>query len=258
MVWGGCTEHDRETLDKIQYEAARIVTGLTRSVSIERLLNEIGWVSLGDRRLIQKLTTVYKIKNNSVPPFLINIFPELVSDTVPYSLRNRDNFVTVARRTQIYSSSFVVSASSSWNKLDASIRNAPSLDNFKSLLKTKYKPKSIPKYYFVGDRVNAIYHARIRNLCSNLKSDLLRNHLSDTSVCHCGYINEDAEHYFFRCPRYREQRYVLFTNTRVLHPLSLQTLLYGKETFNVEQNSLIFLEVQRFIKNTKRFDRNYV
>jgi hypothetical protein len=38
----------------MQYEAARIVTGLTRSVSIDKLLNEIGWVSLSDRRKIQK------------------------------------------------------------------------------------------------------------------------------------------------------------------------------------------------------------
>jgi hypothetical protein len=55
IVWDNCTTYEMETLDKIQYEAARIVTGLTRSVSIERLLNEIGWVSLSDRRIIQKL-----------------------------------------------------------------------------------------------------------------------------------------------------------------------------------------------------------
>ena len=30
LVWDKCTNHEKETLDKNQYEAARLVTGLTR------------------------------------------------------------------------------------------------------------------------------------------------------------------------------------------------------------------------------------
>ena len=33
VVWDGCSEQDSQTLQKIQNEAARLVTGLTRSVS---------------------------------------------------------------------------------------------------------------------------------------------------------------------------------------------------------------------------------
>jgi hypothetical protein len=47
----------------MQYEAGRIVTGLTRSVSIDNLLNEIGLVSLSDRRKIQNFIIVYKEKH---------------------------------------------------------------------------------------------------------------------------------------------------------------------------------------------------
>ena len=32
LLWDNCAQYEKETLDKIQYEAARIVTGLTRSV----------------------------------------------------------------------------------------------------------------------------------------------------------------------------------------------------------------------------------
>ena len=35
VVWHGCSEQDSQTLQKIQNEAARLVTGLTRSVSLE-------------------------------------------------------------------------------------------------------------------------------------------------------------------------------------------------------------------------------
>ena len=37
IVWDGCTEQDKNTLELPQNEAALIVTGLTRSTSIENL-----------------------------------------------------------------------------------------------------------------------------------------------------------------------------------------------------------------------------
>ncbi len=43
VVWDGCTEYEKDSLEKMQYEAARIVTGLTRSVSLYKLKHEIGW-----------------------------------------------------------------------------------------------------------------------------------------------------------------------------------------------------------------------
>ena len=42
IVWDNCTVQDSSTLDKLQNEAARIVTGLTRSVSLENLYRECG------------------------------------------------------------------------------------------------------------------------------------------------------------------------------------------------------------------------
>ena len=41
-VWDGCTAQNADILDKIQNEAARIVTGLTRSVSLDKLFKECG------------------------------------------------------------------------------------------------------------------------------------------------------------------------------------------------------------------------
>ena len=50
LVWDGCTQQDSNTLQKIQNEAARIATGLTRSVSLVKLYNECGWTNLSVRR----------------------------------------------------------------------------------------------------------------------------------------------------------------------------------------------------------------
>ena len=40
VIWNNCTKNDKHELNKIQYEAARIVTGATQLVSIEHLSNE--------------------------------------------------------------------------------------------------------------------------------------------------------------------------------------------------------------------------
>ena len=37
VVWDGCSKQDSQSLQRIQNEAARMVTGLTRSVSWENL-----------------------------------------------------------------------------------------------------------------------------------------------------------------------------------------------------------------------------
>jgi hypothetical protein len=43
-------------IEKIQLEAARIVTGLTKFASLEALYFETGWETLAERRRQRKLT----------------------------------------------------------------------------------------------------------------------------------------------------------------------------------------------------------
>ena len=56
VVWDGCSELDSQTLQKIQNEAAGLVTGLTRYVSLENLYKECGWLTLSQRRKQHKLS----------------------------------------------------------------------------------------------------------------------------------------------------------------------------------------------------------
>ena len=254
ILWDSCTINEKETIEKIQYEAARIVTGLTRSVSIERLLKEIGWVSLADRRKIQKLVLVYKHKNGELPEYLSELYPNTISQTNTYRLRDRENYATVVRRLEIYSKSVIPSSIKLWNDLDPDIRNSNSVSQFKSKIKNMFKPHDVPSYFVSGERVLQMLHARIRNSCSNLNADLCDNHLRDNPSCECGFIREDAEHYFFRCPLYTNQRRQLFISTRTFHPLSSEKLLFGIENRSDEDNTVIFEHVQQFIKATKRFE----
>lgn len=253
IVWDNCAQYEKDTLERLQYDAARVVTGLTRSVSIERLLREIGWVSLSDRRKMQKLILVYKYKHENLPSYLNELFPETVNEANPYNLRNNNNFTALARRTEIYAQSVIPSAVKLWNDLNLDIRELTTLSSFKLKLKEIFKPQSIPHFFLVGDRSEQIYHARIRNRCSNLNSDLYHNHLKNNPACDCGNEYEDAEHFFFQCPLFANQRHVLFINTRRFHPLSTGKLIYGNETLSDDDNACLFKEVQIFIKQTHRF-----
>ena len=50
VVWDNCTQYEANELEKIQIEAARIVTGSTKLVSINALYTETEWETLESRR----------------------------------------------------------------------------------------------------------------------------------------------------------------------------------------------------------------
>ena len=55
VVLDGCTVEQQNSLEKLQNEAARIVTGLTKSVTLNRLYQECSWQFLQERRTNKKL-----------------------------------------------------------------------------------------------------------------------------------------------------------------------------------------------------------
>ena len=138
IVWDGCNDYEKDSLEKLEYEAARVVTGLTRSVSIDRLLKEIGWLLLSERRRIQKLVTVYNIYHDNAPSYVASLFPDSVADSTPYSLRNYNNYVTIDREQNFFSKSFIPSSLVLWNNLDQNIREADTLYTLKSRLRNKF------------------------------------------------------------------------------------------------------------------------
>ena len=54
-LWDNCTQAEKQELDKIQLEAARIATGATKLVSIHKFSDDIGWEELYSRRKKHKL-----------------------------------------------------------------------------------------------------------------------------------------------------------------------------------------------------------
>ena len=65
VVSENCAHYEINELEKIQNEAARIVTGASTLVSIETVLRETGWENISKKEDTYKLLLFYKLKNDS-------------------------------------------------------------------------------------------------------------------------------------------------------------------------------------------------
>ena len=94
----------------------------------------------------------------------------------------------------------------------------------------------------------------LRICSSDLKDHLNSVKIIDSSACSCGFKNEDEIHFFLACELYHRPRVTLLNALAHIAPLTVRTLLYGNDTFELEENKIIIIEKLRFIKEYKRFD----
>ena len=129
-------QYESNELDKIQNEAARIVTGATKLASIDSLHTETGLETLGSRRKTHKLTMFYKMKNGLSPDYFASLVPATVGSASRYPLPNTSDLQILHTNTRLYYTSFLPLAVRDWNKLSEQTRNSPSLNIFKNRLKS--------------------------------------------------------------------------------------------------------------------------
>ena len=237
-------------IESVQIEAARIVTGGTKLTSIDLLYKETGWEKLSTRREVHRLTYLYKMTNNLTPAYLSNILPNRFQDIHTYNTRNSSALQPPLIRRSLYSNYFLPSTVRAWNNQPAEAQSCPTLPSFKNYYKNKTVKK--PSYYYEGSRIGQILHSRLRMNCSSLNQHLYKRHLVQSPNCNCGEI-ESNEHYLLKCPRYLIYRESFISNLRLPIRMSVNILLSGSVRLTVEQNKLIFRNVQKFIIASNRF-----
>jgi hypothetical protein len=250
VLFDNCTIHEMNELEKIQYEAARIVTGTNKLISIEKLMSEVKWDTLQNRRKKHKLILFYKMKHDLTPHYLSSLVPESVDASSTYHLRNYDDIQVPHSRTNLYSSSFLPAVIRDFNNLPSETKHASSLSSFKRQLSKDISPP--PKYFYFGKRKIQVIHTKLRTNCSSLSYDLFKKNISDSPSCQCGEI-ETASHFFLKCPRYATQRALLVSDISRLTTLSINTILFGDSSLNNDMNTSIFSSVHTYISTTKRF-----
>ena len=199
VVWDNSPRHDIlfNEMEKIQLQAARIVTGTNNYSSKHLLYIETGWDKLSKRREKQRLILSFKIINGMAPMHLLNIYNAFNNASYDYNLRN-NKMQLIYSRTESFRSSFFPASFRLWNELEPSVRNASSLSEFKSLCKKSYKKN---QYYDYGNRKISCILLSIRLHCSKLNHDLTANNIIENELCNCGRT-ETAFHYFLECPLY--------------------------------------------------------
>lgn len=187
------------------------------------------------------------------PSYLSSLVPPTVTANVSYNLRNPNNIQTVHAHTQLYYNSFLPSTIRSWNGLADDVRNSNSTASLKHRLNTNLNPP--PQYYFIGKRLGQILHTRLRGNCSSLNQHLFSRNIVQSPLCACGNV-ENTEHFLLYCPLYNDVRQKMIRSVSHLCRPSINILLYGDQNLSFNDNKLIFLTVQDFLVQTKRFELN--
>ena len=133
VVWDNCTDYELKALEKIQLEAARIVTGATKLVSFENLYKESGLEKLEVRRSKHKLCLFYKMSNNISPDYLSTLqrFHNLLKIQLVIIYVTLRIYANLFQEQNCIINHFLPSSIKLWNDLSFEIREAPSFTSFK-------------------------------------------------------------------------------------------------------------------------------
>ena len=260
VVWLGASHSDLRKIDSIQVEAMRLVSGAPFRSNISLLYNELGWQKLSDRREHHVLVMMFKIMNGLCLTYLRNLIPPAIGHTIPYRLRNSNNYSIPKYRINTHRDSFIPTGIKLWNQLDHSLKCSTTLSSFKYKLQKQQGQGKEKVYKFrkelfnIGDRFWNTIHARMRMKCSPLNEHLSKYlHVTNDCNCECGMDIENSTHFLFHCALHDEPRQIMMNKLSDLPPLSTEILLFGDLDLNFEQNKTIFNAVQTFFKETKHF-----
>ncbi len=256
MIYDCCTIADSEEIESVQLSAARLVTGAKRGTSHGALYRELGWTLLKTRREISKLTKLYCIINNLTPTYLHELIQPLI---LSHNHRTRsqasNNFNIAKCNTVLFQNSFVNSTVKLWNKLDQSVKCAPTKASFKTKL-VKLHCTTPLLFNHETSRPTQVAFMQIRLGFSNLRYDLFNKGCIDDGMCQCGCSNEDAAHYFLKCSQYDEIRKDMLTGLsgfNIPAMAKLSNFLYGSKKLTTIENLKLFQIIYKYIDKSKRF-----
>ena len=92
----------------------------------------------------------------------------------------------------------------------------------------------------------------MRMHCSQLKSDIHRNNISNNGYCTWG-DEETVFHFFFECRNYTNARDILINETVYITNLTVMKILNGEDQLSTNDNTKIHEAVSKFIVSTNRF-----
>ncbi len=267
-------------LERLHRHAAVIVTGAFKNTSFARLLNELGWDSLENRRKLARLSLYKKMiisnqahKDNRVndvlvPEYLYSMVPQSVGDRAGYVLRNASKLDVIKTRLVASYNSLLPKTTRDWNQLLANnvnlekLQQTTTIESFKACYKREFLRSTNPLNNV--DNGGNMHQTRLRLGLSHLRAHLFQYNLIDNPICQfCNLEPETTSHYILRCPTYNTVRvrfliglitlldrdYVASLNDDKIVDL----FLHGDPLLNHDTNVNIITMAQQFIVDSKRF-----
>ncbi len=272
IIYDNCTFILKQRLECLQRRAAIICTRAFQNTSYAKLLEELGWDSLEDRRTLARRSLFYKMTHKLAPDYLCDMVPLSVGARVGcYVLRNSGDLTTVrTKKNQLYTS-FLPKTVRDWNEDIGGWRGldfATSIDSFKSQYRKKFLRRPNPFYNIELDNMN-VYHARLRMGLSHLRYHLFIHSLIASPICQfCNIEPETVGHYILRCPTFHNARtnYLLGLiancDTAYVNDLNDEKIcdifLHGDLNLDDHTNNVLFEMALTFISSTRRFDQRIV
>ena len=263
ILYDNCTLYLKQRLESIQRQAAIVCTGAFANTSYIRLLDELGWPSLEDRRKYYRMNTMYRMTNNQAPEYLCELMPLLVRDRTNYQLRNA-NHISIPKTNHVKTyNSFIPKTTRDWNSLGAG-KNCQSVEGFKTMYKREFfrRPNPVRNIDINGGNIHL---TRLRLGLSHLSEHLYTHNIIDSPLCkNCELESESTAHYLLKCPLYGAQRAAFLSG--LLDVLDgdyiaglrendiVDLFLNGNPEFPYQSNIDMNRLAQTYITSTKRFD----
>ena len=133
----GTTEHNLNKLQRVQNYTARCIFPSYPPIPSAELIHNLHWLPVKDRINFKVAVLVYGLLNSHQPSYLADL---LTYKATARTLRTTDQQLLTEHRcsTAFGGRAFVVAAPRLWNSIPLSIRTAPSVDVFRSQLKTYF------------------------------------------------------------------------------------------------------------------------
>ena len=143
VCWSPNSQNLKTTLEVVQNNAAKFVTnnypkkGEYEKFSVTKIVQDLGWETLEQRRINTRITMVYKIINSEVilPPDLLpkKIFKRPPRTCNSVTVSQEHELQTRVARTKTCENIFIYSAPTLWNNIVTPQQaSSPSVDAFKS------------------------------------------------------------------------------------------------------------------------------
>ena len=131
-VWDPHHQYDVDTLESVNRRAARVVYKKSfweKDVSPTKLLHELEWKPLAERRKLHRLTMMYRITNG-----LIAIPPTHLTLSTRQLRGHSRKYQTIRSTCDTVKNSFYCRTIPQWNALNEDLISASSIDSFKNKL----------------------------------------------------------------------------------------------------------------------------